>query len=166
MQNILTLDKLHEKALSSLKDNMSNNTISIEDFKILLKRTENWINEIKNILNETPDPKIRKSIQNKIDIFTILETIDKDSIKKLSENQIEGLKMFRKFLIENDQLTADLVQNRIFSMAKETLKIAPKRMFEALYLVILGKKSGPRLGSFIVMLDKDWLIDRLNQIEN
>ncbi|MFX0009718.1 MAG: lysine--tRNA ligase [Candidatus Hermodarchaeota archaeon] len=166
MQNILTLDKLRKKALSSRKDNMPNNTISIEDFKILLKRTENWINEIKNILNETPDPKIRRSIQNKIDIFTILETIDKDSIKKLSENQLKGLKMFRKFLLENDQLTADLVQNKIFSMAKETLKIPPKKMFEALYLVILGKKSGPRLGSFVVMLDKDWLIDRLNQIEN
>ena len=51
------------------------------------------------------------------------------------------------------------------SIAKNELDIAPRKMFEAIYLVILGNKSGPRLGPFISMLDKDWLLNRLNQIE-
>jgi lysyl-tRNA synthetase class I len=34
-------------------------------------------------------------------------------------------------------------------------------MFEAIYMVILGKKFGPRLGPFLLLLDREWLLERL-----
>ena len=44
----------------------------------------------------------------------------------------------------------------------ETFGRNEDELFEALYLVILGKNSGPRLGSFMALLDKEWLQRRLN----
>ena len=164
MQNIMSLDKLYEKAISYMKTLNNGIVISIEEFRALLKRTENWIKEINLYIASLKDSKAIRNIRNKIDFFTIPKTIDDKIIKSLSDDQINGLKKFRDYLVDNDSLDADSIQNKIFTIAKEELEIPPKKMFEAFYLVLLGKKSGPRLGPFILMLDKQWLIDRLNQL--
>jgi lysyl-tRNA synthetase class 1 len=164
MQNILSLDKLYEKALSSLGLEKTGKTVSFEEFTTLIKRTENWINEIKNEMTRMTDPKLKRNISNKIDIFTITDTVSKDIVNSLSDKQLEGLMLFRNFLSENDNLDADSIQNKIFTIAKEELDIPPRKLFEAFYLILFGKKSGPRLGPFISMIDKDWLIKRLDQL--
>ncbi len=164
MQNIMSPDKLYEKAISSMKTLNNESVISIEEFKALLIRTENWIFEIKNYVSSIKDQKVIRNILNKIEIFSIPKTIDTKVINNLSDDQIKGLKIFRDFLVDNDSLDADSIQNKIFTIAKKELEIPPKKMFEALYLVLLGKKSGPRLGPFILMLGKQWVIERLNQL--
>jgi len=164
MQNILTPNKLYEKVISYMKTLNDESIISFEAFKALLKRTENWINEIKSYITSLKDQKAIRSILNKIEIFTIPETIDKKLSNKLSDDQINGLKTFRAYLGDNDYLDADAIQNKIFTIAKKDLEIPPRKMFEAFYLLLLGSKSGPRLGPFIQMLDKSWLMERLNQL--
>jgi lysyl-tRNA synthetase class I len=164
MQNILTPYKLYEKAISSTRNINDESVISFEIFIALLKRTENWINEIKTSIASSEDQKMIKNILNKIEIFNIPETIDKKLINNLSDDQINGLKKFRDYLANNNYLDADSIQNKIFTIAKKELEIPPRKMFEALYLLLLGLKSGPRLGPFILMLDKPWLMERLNQL--
>jgi len=164
IQNILTPNKLYEKAISSMRATNDESSISFEKFLFLLKRTENWITEIKSHITSLEDQKAIRNILNKIEIFTIPETIDRKLINNLSDNQINGLKKFREFLAENDKINADSIQNKIFTIAKKELEIQPRKMFEALYFLLLGSKSGPRLGPFILMLDKPWLMDRLNQL--
>jgi lysyl-tRNA synthetase class 1 len=164
MQNILSPNKLYEKAISSMRTLQDESVMSFENFKALLKRTENWINEIKSYITSLEDQKAVRNILNKIEIFTIPEVIDNKLNNNLSDDQINGLKKFREFLTDNDDLDADSIQNKIFTIAKKELEIPPRKMFEALYLLLLGLKSGPRLGPFILMLDKSWLIERLNQL--
>lgn len=84
-------------------------------------------------------------------------------MNKIDDNQMRGISIFRDFVLHNQSINANSIQNKIFSIAKEEIKIPPKKMFGAIYLIILGKTSGPRLGPFIAMLDKDWLLKRLNQ---
>jgi len=164
MQNILTPNKLYEKAISSMRTLNNESVISFEEFKALLKRTENWINEIKSYITSLEDQKAVRNILNKIEIFTIPDAIDNKLNNNLSDGQINGLKKFREFLADNDDFDADSIQNKIFTIAKKELEIPPRKMFEALYLLLLGLKSGPRLGPFILMLDKPWLMERLNQL--
>ncbi len=164
MQNILSLEKLYEKGITTLRDKKSQNAISIDEFKILLKRTENWISEVKILIESIKDEKVKKNILSKIEIFTIPETVDNDLIKTLSEKQLGGLILFRSYYMQNNDLDADSIQNRIFTIAKEEQMIPARKMFEAFYLILLGKKFGPRLGSFLLMLDKTWFLKRLNQI--
>jgi len=164
MQNILTANKLYEKAISSMRTSNDESVISFETFLALLKRTENWINEVNSYINSLEDQKAIRNIKNKIEIFTIPETVDRKLISHLSDDQINGLKKFRDFIADNDHLDADSIQNKIFTIAKKELEIPPRKMFEALYLLLLSSKSGPRLGTFILMLDKPWLMNRLNQL--
>ncbi|NVM43599.1 MAG: lysine--tRNA ligase [Candidatus Lokiarchaeota archaeon] len=166
MQNILSIEKLYEKANSSLRVKDHEKPISIKEFKGLLERTEKWIDEVKYEISRITDQKIKRNILNKIDIFTITDTISMDLIQTLSDKQLEGFILFKNFLLENDNLDADSIQNTIFTIAKEELDIPPRKMFEALYLMLLDNKSGPRLGPFILMLDKDWLLNRLDQLED
>lgn len=162
IQNILSIEKLYDKAKSILKYPDFDNNFDINEFKQLLKRTKNWIDEVKKIIDGTQDQKQKRNLTQKITIFTILEIVDQEIINKLDENQVAGIKLVRKLFIENDDIGEEEIQNTIFSIAKETLKIPPKKLFEALYQIILGKKFGPRLGSFLTLLDKEWLIERLN----
>nr|MDO8118199.1 lysine--tRNA ligase [Candidatus Sigynarchaeota archaeon] len=55
------------------------------------------------------------------------------------------------------------LQNAIFSLAKDELNIKPARLFQVLYQVFLGTKSGPRLGPFLLALDSKFVIARLDE---
>jgi lysyl-tRNA synthetase class 1 len=162
IQNIVGLDKLYEKAKSYMEKRNFENVISFEEFETLLTQTTKWLEEVEKILKSEKDPKVKKEIIRKVEIFTIPDEIDRNIIKKLDEKQIKGIQVLREFLEENDDLDADSIQNKIFSIAKNDLNIPPRKFFEAIYQFILGKKSGPRLGSFLSLLDKNWLLERFN----
>ncbi len=48
----------------------------------------------------------------------------------------------------------------IYQTAQD-MAIEPKKSFEILYRLLIGKKSGPRAGWFLSILPRDWLIKRL-----
>jgi lysyl-tRNA synthetase class 1 len=162
IQNLLSIEKLYEKAIQVI--GCSEQDLSFEAFKFILKRTENWLIEVKKIIETIKDVKKKNSVLNKIEIFTIPEKLDEYVIDKLDKTQIKGIALFSEFIMQDIPLEPNIIQNKIFTIAKEELEIPPKRLFEALYIIILGKKSGPRLGPFITMLDKSWLLTRLNQV--
>ena len=85
-----------------------------------------------------------------------------DLKNELKENQKKGVKHLREYLLQTEDLDADKIQNKIFSIAKDQLNMPPKKLFQAIYKILIGKKYGPRLGPFLKMLDKEWLIERLN----
>ncbi|MCK4687102.1 MAG: lysine--tRNA ligase [Candidatus Lokiarchaeota archaeon] len=161
LQNILVTEKLYNKVKSIMEKEGLKKMISIEEFEFLLNRTENWIREVKKIIQNEKDPRKRKELTNKIDIFEIPENVDNKIIEKLDDKQLQGIKLLRKYIEDTKDLNEDLVQNKIFSMAKDNLNILPRKMFEAIYQIILGKKFGPRLGPFLTLLDKDWVLERL-----
>ncbi|MFX1312953.1 MAG: lysine--tRNA ligase [Promethearchaeota archaeon] len=162
IQNLLSIEKLYEKAIQVIE--CEEQDLSFEEFKLILKRTENWLIEVNKIIETIKDVKKKNYILSKIEIFTIPEKVDKKVIDKLDKRQIKGISLFIEFIIQDITLEPNIIQNKIFTIAKEELEIPPKKLFEALYIIILGKKSGPRLGSFIAMLDKGWLLTRLNQV--
>lgn len=162
IQNLLSLEKLYEKAIQVIEG--EDQDLSFKDFKFILKRTENWLIEVKKIIETIKDVKKKNYILSKIEIFTIPEKLDKNVIDKLDKRQIKGISLFSEFIMQDMTLEPNIIQNKIFTIAKEELEIPPKKLFEALYIIILGKQSGPRLGPFITMLDKGWLLTRLNQV--
>jgi len=160
VQNLLSKENLFNKALSWVDRDVAE--ITFEELDNLLTRTTNWISEVKSFINKIGTEKKKKFLLNKIGIFSIPVEINKSLIDKLNKNQISGLKLIRDSIIKEENMNAEKIQNEIFSIAKESLQINPKELFEALYLVILGKNSGPRLGSFMALLDKEWLQRRLD----
>ncbi|MFX0154010.1 MAG: lysine--tRNA ligase [Candidatus Hodarchaeota archaeon] len=162
IQNILSLDKLYEKAKTYMKNHNFREIITIKEFDRLLFQTNNWIKEVKKILELEKDPKIKKEIVRKLEIFTIPDKMDEKITMKLEKRQIEAIHILREYLKQTEVLDPDSIQNKIFTIAKTDLGIPPRKLFEAIYQIVLGKKSGPRLGSFLSLLDKTWLLERFN----
>jgi len=162
IQNILSTDKLYEKAKSYMEKQNFEKIITKQEFGALLSQTKNWIEELKNILETEKNPKTKKEIEKKVEIFTIPNEINKNIIKKMEKNQIKGIQLLKEYLKKTEALDPDSIQNRIFTIAKNELNYPPRKLFEAVYQIILDKKSGPRLGPFLSLIDKDWLIERLN----
>jgi len=161
LQNILSTKKLYKKAKELMNDPAFESQITLSKFKNLLDRTKNWIDEIKKLLKEEKDQKIKRNILNNISIFSIPDKVSDDVEKKLNETQIEGIRILRNYLMNSEKLESDEIQNKIFSIAKEDLQISAKKFFQVIYQIIFGKKYGPRLGPFLELLDKKWLLNRL-----
>ena len=161
-QNILSFDQLYEKAKKVVSSKNTEKKLTKDHFRDLLDRTTNWLELVKEIIDSVEDGKVKREILSKIDIFTIKEDIDKIILDSLDKNQKEGIKRLRDFLLELEKRDADIIQNKIFTIAKEEIGTPPRKLFEAIYQLILGKKSGPRLGAFLSLLDKNWLLDRLD----
>ena len=68
---------------------------------------------------------------------------------------------------------ADLMEEREFNDAAELHDamyeilegqgLKPQKGFQAIYKMILGQKQGPRAASFLLSLDKDFVVKRLRQ---
>jgi lysyl-tRNA synthetase class 1 len=162
IQNILSLEKIYEKAKDYMEEHNLSSLKTLQEFKEVLTQTNNWIEEVKKIIESVKDPKSKKAIIRKLELFTIPEEIDVNILNKMDKNQIEGINLLRDYLKNNDTSDADSIQNKIFSIAKNEVDLPPRKLFEVIYLIILGKTSGPRLGPFLSLLDKDWLLKRLN----
>lgn len=162
VQNILNMEKLYEKAKEATHSENLEESITIEQFKKLIKQTTDWLNTVKRAIKTEKNNKVKNEILRKIDIFTIPEEINDNVLSSLTAPQKEGIKILRNYFSKEEHFNSDMIQNKIFTIANNDLKLPPRRMFEAIYQVILGKKSGPRLGSFLTLLDKQWLLERLN----
>jgi len=162
LKKILKIEEIYEKAKIVLKYKDFDDIIPFKTFITQLERAENWIQEINDIIKNETDQTIKKKILNKVTLFNIPDSVSRDIKDKLTETQKKGIKLIKEFLISSGDLNNEVIQNRIFTIAKDELKISPKKLFEAIYLMILGRKFGPRLGPFLLMLDKDWLVNRLS----
>ncbi|MFX1408718.1 MAG: lysine--tRNA ligase [Promethearchaeota archaeon] len=161
LQNLLDIKKLYNKVKSILEKESLEKMISIKEFELLLNRTKNWIKEVKIIINNEEDPKKREELKNKVNLFEIPDKVDFEITEKLDDKQAQGIRLLRNFIEKNEDLNPDLIQNKIFSIANNDIEIQPRKLFEAIYFIILGKKSGPRLGPFLTLIDKEWLLRRL-----
>lgn len=56
--------------------------------------------------------------------------------------------------------TADEILNTFRNGCKEA-GIPAKESFSAVYKLLIGKEKGPRLGTFLLSLDKEWVVKRL-----
>jgi len=61
------------------------------------------------------------------------------------------------------ELDAEMVHQQVYAIA-EKVGVEPKEIFEAIYLLFLGRRSGPRAGWFLVSLDRGFVIKRLTSL--
>ena len=162
IQNILTIEKLYEKAKEASHSEKFEQSITMEQFEKLIKQTNDWLTTVKEVIETEKNNKVKNEILRKIDIFAIPEEINDNVLSSLTDTQKEGIKLLKTYLSKEEYLDSDMIQNKIFIIANNDLGLPPRKMFEAIYQVILGKESGPRLGSFLSLLDKQWLLERLN----
>lgn len=89
--------------------------------------------------------KLKEELPEEVKTFSIEQ---KELLKKLSE-------IFARISWQAEDL-----HNTIHETGKN-LGLSPSQSFQAIYVALLGKTSGPRAGWFISSLDKDFVINRL-----
>ncbi len=77
----------------------------------------------------------------------------------LMERARGGLAMYRECIRDADW-EAEAIQSCVYDTAEET-GLATGDAFSLVYLAVLDQQRGPRLGSFLAGLDREWVTDRL-----
>lgn len=90
----------------------------------------------------------------------IPEALSPELKSKLEESERAALKAILEMLKDREWNEKEL-QYEIFEVGKR-FKIGAK-IFEALYLIFLGKRSGPRLAPFLLSLEKNFIVKRLEE---
>lgn len=90
-----------------------------------------------------------------------LESLDLRFVEKIRK-EVLGVFPFVLDVVKNAG-SPDDIQQGIFSVAKSN-SLEPKNVFAALYLVILGRERGPKIGTLVFALGKDRIIKRLKEV--
>ena len=93
----------------------------------------------------------------------------KFQVKRESPTEIKNLSSAQKKFLSllADSLKKDMsgeeIHQLIYSLSKEVKDEEPSRLFQAIYISLLGKTRGPRAGSFLSFLDHHFIVKRFQQ---
>ncbi len=96
-------------------------------------------------------------------LVIISEDEAKEIYEKLKDKQKEWIKYFAEKL-KTAEFDALNLHELIYQTAKE-LGLNPREAFQASYMILLGKKYGPKLGAFLATLGRDFVIRRYSLFE-
>ncbi len=65
-------------------------------------------------------------------------------------------------VLENGDYSSQELHDEMYTILKE-LGLKPPKAFQAIYKMIIGQKQGPRAASFVLSLDKDFVIKRFRK---
>ena len=82
----------------------------------------------------------------------------------LPEEQNGFLSELADLLEANDFEKSEDLHDEMYKIL-EKYGLKPQKALQAIYKMILGKKQGPRAASFLLSLDKDFVIKRLRKEE-
>ena len=92
-----------------------------------------------------------------------LQTTTPEATKSFSSQQKEVLKKVLEYIEENENLDGQDLHTALHEIRKES-GIEAKDFFGALYMSFLNKTSGPKVGWFLSVLDRNYLLNRLREV--
>jgi lysyl-tRNA synthetase class 1 len=91
--------------------------------------------------------------------FSVQETMP---AVQLNETQDAFLLQVADLLEKKDYTSSQEFHDEMYNLLNE-LGLKPQKAFQAIYKMIIGKKQGPRAASFVLSLDKDFVIKRFRK---
>jgi lysyl-tRNA synthetase class 1 len=80
----------------------------------------------------------------------------------LSDEQTQFLNALADLIENNEFEDATALHDAMYAILEEQ-ELKPQKGFQAIYKMILGQKQGPRAASFLLSLDKDFVVKRLRK---
>jgi lysyl-tRNA synthetase class 1 len=96
-------------------------------------------------------------------VFRLAEDAVPEAAKSLSELQKKSLVEVLAYFESNETLDGQTLHAALHDI-RQKLDIAPKDFFSGIYLSFLGKDHGPKVGWFLSVLDRDFVINRLHEV--
>ncbi|RDE11171.1 MAG: lysine--tRNA ligase [Candidatus Thorarchaeota archaeon] len=113
---------------------------------IRLEQARNWVEQFGSATD-----RIRVTPEVPIEVRTSLTASDRSFLSGM-------VRVLSPLSISDDE-----IQAAVFQTARDS-GLSEKQAFVVLYRVLVSQKYGPRLGSFINMLGKDWVVHRIESV--
>lgn len=98
-------------------------------------------------------------------VFTLQQTLP-EAVSGLSHVQKQALKVLHNFIdVAPGMPSGEEIQQKLHTI-KEEMELEPSQLFSALYIAFLGKTYGPKVGWFLSVLDKEFVLTRLIEASN
>ncbi len=81
----------------------------------------------------------------------------------LNEVQKKAIGLVLEYLKSVEVIDGQEMHTKLHEV-KESTHINPKEFFEAIYMSVLGKKSGPKAGWFLSVIDREFLVKRFGEV--
>ncbi len=88
--------------------------------------------------------------------FTLAQETPHGMLQDVHRERIQAL----LHVLQDTPWEEDAIQNAVYNAAKD-LDTSPGGIFKATYMALLGQSGGPRLGPFLAGLEREWVIERL-----
>ncbi|MHA1719573.1 MAG: lysine--tRNA ligase [Promethearchaeota archaeon] len=160
---VLKKDGIIRKVKEYLKNEGGLDQFNQDQFLKQINRASKWIIDIKILLENEKDPQKIKKIKQKIVLFSFTENVSPEIKSKLDPQQLEMLKRFLDRMNTVPTLTEENIKQMMVDLRDE-LEMKAMKIFQAFYLIFFGEKRGPRLGPLMVMLDKDWIVKKIQEV--
>lgn len=95
-------------------------------------------------------------------VFSLYEDSVPESALNLSDTQKTALRAVREYIELKQGLDGQELHTELHDIRKRA-NLDPKEFFGALYLSFLGKDHGPKVGWFLSVLDRDFVLRRLEE---
>ncbi len=96
-------------------------------------------------------------------VFT-LQNILPEAAKNLSEVQKKALLSLKAYIESSTAMPSGEDMHSKLHALKEEVTISPADLFSAIYLAFLGKGYGPKAGWFLSVLDRKFVLKRLEEV--
>ncbi len=97
--------------------------------------------------------------------FELQAELPAEAVQQLSEAQHEALARFARALPGETNLSPEEWHNTFYEVAAQ-VNVQVKEIFQAVYIALLGKPSGPRAGWLLASLDPNFLRTRFQAVAN
>jgi lysyl-tRNA synthetase class 1 len=128
--------EMESKNLNDLDQN------DIDGFRMRLNHVKNW-------LNKYAPSFVKFEVQKEIPKVELSKAQD-EFLFKVSD------------ALEKNNYTPETFHDEMYLILND-LNLKPQKAFQAIYKMIIGKKQGPRAASFVLSLDKDFVIKRFRK---
>ncbi len=161
LRKYISFEEILSKAQQTQEQKQIPAIISKSYMKKRLQQTANWLNHIKTLIEETEDPQEKIRLESKVDLFDVPKTVSKATIDTFDEKQMLSLKEFSSWLYQINEFTEEDLKNSMIEIRNKT-GIDAKNLFQAIYMVLIGRPVGPRLGPFMSLMDLKWIRNRFS----
>ncbi len=144
---VTTVQITDEKGFDYLLTVLRRSGYEISDIEAIRQRADN----ARNWLLRYAPPSVK---------FRVQETLP-PQVKSLTKEQKHALAIIADELEQG--MTGQEIHENIYKVAQEA-GLDGKKVFEAVYLALLGLKSGPRAGHFLASLDRDFVVRRFKEV--
>ncbi len=148
LENLLGMGIIVARSEEALKQQYDLETVpdaAKKQIPVRLRRAQAWV----------------EMFGSKRDLIQVPDEIPKQVVGTLTPEDVTFLREILN-LLQKGPLQDEEIQTAVFETANE-LDFKVRRAFTVLYRVLISSKSGPRLGPFINMLGREWVIERINK---